>query len=151
MSQTSQRTLKRSGIQKAIWRTVNQAHVALYRRGLARRMGKAKVVLLTTTGRKSGKRITSPLNAGRDGENFIVIASAGGADWHPSWWLNLKANPNATVQLDNETIPVRMEEITDPIEKQRLWKKMTETYPGYDNYTKKTSRVIPLGILRPVR
>jgi deazaflavin-dependent oxidoreductase (nitroreductase family) len=90
------------------------------------------------------------LNAGRDGENFIVIASAGGADWDPSWWLNLKANPNATVQLDNQTIPVRMEEIIDPAEKQRLWKKMTETYAGYDNYIKKTSRVIPLGILRPL-
>ena len=114
-------------------------------------MGKAKVVLLTTTGRKSGKRITSPLNAGRDGDNFIVIASAGGADWHPSWWLNLKANPNAALQLDNQTIPVRMEEITEPTEKERLWKKMTETYPGYDNYIKKTSRVIPLAILRPVR
>jgi proline iminopeptidase len=86
----------------------------------------------------------------RDPEGFIVIASAGGADWHPGWWLNLKANPQALVQAGDEKIPVRAVEVTDPADRDRLWKKMTAVYKGYDGYTRKTNRLIPLALLKPV-
>jgi deazaflavin-dependent oxidoreductase (nitroreductase family) len=110
-----------------------------------------RVILLTTTGRKSGKAITTPLNAQRDGDAFIVIASMGGADEHPSWWLNLLANPAALVRDGDQEIRVRAGEVTDSTEKTRLWKKMTDAYPAYDAYTRKTKRVIPLALLRPVQ
>jgi deazaflavin-dependent oxidoreductase (nitroreductase family) len=107
-------------------------------------------ILLTTTGRKSGRPITTPLVAQRDGDALIVIASWGGADQHPSWWLNLLGNPVALVQDGEQKIQVRAVEVTDSAEKDRLWKKMTAVYPGYDGYTRKTKRVIPLALLRPI-
>jgi F420H(2)-dependent quinone reductase len=131
-------------------RSFNRLHNALYRRGLARRFPVGPAILLTTTGRKSGRPVTNPLMSVRDTEGFIVIGSAGGADWHPSWWLNLMANPDAVVQSGDERIRVRAVEVTDPQEKSRLWKKMTDVYKGYDGYTRKTKRVLPLGVLKPV-
>lgn len=126
-------------------------HAFLYRRGIGRRFGRLPAILLITTGRKSGKPITTPLAAERDGDAFIVIASAGGAESHPSWWLNLLANPVARVQDGNQVIQVRAVEVTDSAEKDRLWKKMTALYRGYDGYTRKTTRVIPLALLRPMQ
>jgi deazaflavin-dependent oxidoreductase (nitroreductase family) len=144
-------TVKRPGaIARRMMRTFNGLHVFLYRRGIGRHFPAGPVVLLTTTGRKSGRPITSPIMSVRDPEGFIVIASAGGADWHPSWWLNLKANPRAVVEDGNQKIPVRAVEVTEPAAKDRLWKKMTAVYKGYDGYTRKTDRVIPLGLLKPV-
>lgn len=131
-------------------RLAARVHPPVYRLGLARSMGKAPVILLSTTGRKSGRRITIPLCAVRDGDAFIVIASNGGADWQPNWWLNLVANPEATVEFANGRVRVRMEEVIDRAEKDRLWKKMTAVYPGYDRYTTGTAREIPLGLLRVV-
>jgi len=120
-----------------------------YRRGLARRLRGIPIILLTTTGRKSGRAITSPLVSVRDGDAFIIIASAGGANQHPSWWLNLVANPEAVVQADDATIKVRMEEVTDPVDKDRLWMRMAGVFPGYNGYQRKTARIIPLALLRP--
>jgi deazaflavin-dependent oxidoreductase (nitroreductase family) len=114
-------------------------------------MGKAPVILVTTTGRKTGRLITTPLCSVREGDAFIVIASNGGRDWHPSWWLNLLSNPEATVEFASGRVRVRMEEVTDRAEKDRLWKKMTAVYAGYDGYTKKTSREVPLALLKVVR
>ena len=126
------------------------AHAFLYRRGLARKMGAMPLVLLTTTGRKTGRRHTLPLGAIPEGDGWVVIASNGGAPTHPGWWLNLMANPNATLQVNDRVMKVQMAEISDPAERQRVWKQVVSTSKGYARYPTKTSRVIPLGLLRPI-
>jgi deazaflavin-dependent oxidoreductase (nitroreductase family) len=79
-----------------------------------------------------------------------VIASKGGAPTHPAWYLNLKANPDATVEVGDREVRVRPEEV-DSEEKVRLWQKMIEMYPTYDDFQTKTKREIPLLVLRPVK
>jgi F420H(2)-dependent quinone reductase len=109
-----------------------------------------KQVLLTTTGRKSGQLRTVSLGAIPEGDGWIVIGSYAGADVDPSWWLNMVANPEVTLQIDDQVIKVRMQEITDPREQKRIWKNVVASNKGYAAYQKRTSRVIPLGWLRPV-
>lgn len=137
-------------LQRLLARAFRVLHVSLYRRGVGRRFLGAPAILLTTTGRRSGRAISTPLISVRDGDSFVVIASNGGADRHPVWWLNLLANPEATVEAGSETIRVRAQEVRDPAERERLWRKMTQVYSGYDGYTRRTARVIPLALLRPV-
>jgi deazaflavin-dependent oxidoreductase (nitroreductase family) len=84
-----------------------------------------------------------------DGDDFVIIASKGGAPTHPAWYLNLNDNPDATVEVGDREVLVRAEE-ADSEEKVRLWQKMVEMYPAYDDYQKNTEREIPLLILRPV-
>lgn len=127
------------------------AHVALYRLlggRLVGRMGKAPILLLTVTGRRSGRRITSPLLYARDGQDLVVVASAGGQAKHPTWWLNLRANPEATVELGRERRDVSGRAATEE-EKPRLWALMTAIYPTYDTYQRKTARVIDVVVLTP--
>ena len=130
-------------------RVAGAVHRFMYRRGMARKMGQMQQVLLTTTGRKSGKPHTVPLGAVREGDGWVVIASFGGADVHPSWWLNMVANPDVTVQVNDQVIKARMQEITNPADRERIWNTVVSTMKGYANYPKKTSRIIPLGLLRP--
>ena len=128
------------------------AHAGVYRATggkLFGRMGKSPILLLNTVGRKSGKKRTSPLLYAMDGEDFVIIASKGGASAHPAWYLNLMANPEATVEIEDREVRVRAEE-ADSEEKSRLWQKMVEMYPAYDAYQEKTEREIPLLVLRPV-
>jgi deazaflavin-dependent oxidoreductase (nitroreductase family) len=127
-------------------------HTGLYRATggkLFGRMGKSPIMLLNTVGRKTGRKRTSPLLYVMDGEDFVIIASKGGAPTHPAWYLNLKANPDATVEVGDRKVRVRAEEV-DSEEKVRLWQKMVEMYPAYDAYQEKTEREIPLLVLRPV-
>jgi F420H(2)-dependent quinone reductase len=112
------------------------------------RMGKSPILLLNTVGRKSGKKRTSPLLYVMDGEDFVIIASKGGAPTHPAWYLNLKANPEATVEIGDREVRVEAE-VADPEDKARLWQKMVEMYPTYDDYQRKTEREIPLLLLHP--
>jgi len=128
------------------------AHAGVYRATggkLFGRMGKSPILLLNTVGRKSGKKRTSPLLYVMDGEDFVIIASKGGAPTHPAWYLNLRANPEAKVEIGDREVRVRAEE-KDAEEKARLWRKMVEMYPTYDDYQKKTRREIPLLVLHPV-
>jgi len=113
------------------------------------RMGKSPILLLNTVGRKTGKKRTSPLLYVMDGEDFVIIASKGGAPSHPAWYLNLKANPDASAEVGDREVRVRAHE-ADPEEKARLWQKMVEMYPTYDDYQTKTKRKIPLLVLRPM-
>jgi deazaflavin-dependent oxidoreductase (nitroreductase family) len=113
------------------------------------RMGNSPILLLNTTGRKTGRKRTSPLLYVMDGEDFVIIASKGGAPTHPAWYLNLKANPDATVEVGDHAVRVRAEEAYQE-EKARLWHKMVEMYPTYDDYQVKTKRKIPLLVLHPV-
>jgi F420H(2)-dependent quinone reductase len=132
------------------FRTLSAVHGFLYRRGLGRSMGRMQQILLTTTGRKSGKPHTVPLGAVPEGDSWVVIASFNGQDVHPSWWLNLLAHPQATIQVNDRVISVRMLEITDAADRERIWKTVVSLVNRYASYRKKTSRVIPLGLLRPV-
>ena len=125
-------------------------HGFLYRRGLARKMGQMQTVLLTTTGRKSGRPQTVPLGTIREGDGWVVIGSYSGAPVHPNWWLNMAANPHVTLQVNDQVIKARMQEITNPADRERIWNAVVATAKGYANYPKKTSRVIPLGLLRPI-
>jgi deazaflavin-dependent oxidoreductase (nitroreductase family) len=134
------------------WKLGSGAHAGVYRATggkLFGRMGKSPILLLNTVGRKSGKKRTSPLLYVMDGEDFVIIASKGGASAHPAWYLNLMANPEATVEIEDREVRVRAEEAVSE-EKSRLWQKMVEMYPAYDAYQEKTEREIPLLVLRPV-
>jgi F420H(2)-dependent quinone reductase len=129
----------------------SSVHAGVYRATggkLFGRMGQSPILLLNTVGRKSGKKRATPLLYVVDGEDFVIIASKGGAPTHPAWYLNLMANPDATVEVEDRKVRVRAEEV-DGEEKARLWQKMAELYPTYDNYQKKTKRQIPLLVLRP--
>ena len=128
------------------------AHAGVYRATggkLFGRIGKSPILLLNTVGRKSGRKRTSPLLYVMDGEDFVIIASKGGAPTHPAWYLNLKANPDATVEVGDREVRVKAQEV-DSEEKVRLWQKMVEMYSAYDDYQSKTKREIPLLLLRPV-
>ena len=128
------------------------AHAGVYRATggkLFGRMGKSPILLLNTVGRKTGRKRTSPLLYVMDGEDFVIIASKGGAATHPAWYLNLRANPDATVEIGDREVQVEAG-VADPEEKARLWEKMVEMYPTYDDYQRKTEREIPLLVLRPV-
>ena len=126
-------------------------NTALYRLSggkVAGRMGKAPVLLLTVTGRKSGKRRTTPLLYGRDGDNYVVIASVGGAPKHPAWYHNLKGQ-EAEILVGRERLRVRARD-AEGEERERLWALMVSLYPSYDSYQKKTERRIPVVVLEPV-
>jgi deazaflavin-dependent oxidoreductase (nitroreductase family) len=105
-------------------------------------------LLLTTTGRRSGEARTSPLIFARDGDDYLVVASMGGAPKHPSWYLNITENPNAEIQVKGDHVPVTARTASDD-EKPRLWKIVTEAWPNYDVYQTRTDRVIPVVVLSP--
>lgn len=135
-------------------RFVTNIHTFLYRatRGaIGGRMGRSAVLLLTTTGRKSGKQFTTPLYYLADGygQNMVLVASNGGALKHPTWWLNLQANPEATVEVRGRKLKVKARE-ADAHERARLWPMLVEMYGGYADYQKKTDREIPVVLLRPL-
>jgi deazaflavin-dependent oxidoreductase (nitroreductase family) len=106
------------------------------------------VLLLTTTGRKSGEERTIPLLYLPEGRDFVVVGSNGGTSTHPAWWLNLRANPVATVEIGGSKTRVRAEKAS-PGEKERLWPRLVEMYGGYEGYRRRTDREIPVIILRP--
>ncbi len=101
------------------------------------------ILLLTTTGRTSGEQRTTPLIHAVDGDHWVVIASKGGAPDHPAWFKNLEADPEATIQVEAEEIPVVMS-TADGAERERLWAAMLEEWPAYDDYAAKTDREIPV-------
>ncbi|NUW35304.1 nitroreductase family deazaflavin-dependent oxidoreductase [Nonomuraea sp. SMC257] len=103
----------------------------------------APLVLLTTTGRKSGKQVTTPVMYLKDGERVIVIASYAGADHHPAWYLNLVAHPEATAEIGTETYHAKAE-VVEGEERDRLYARMVEQAPGFAEYQEKTERRIPV-------
>ena len=107
------------------------------------------VLLLVTIGRKTGQRRTTPLLYLMDGDRYVIVASNGGAPKDPVWWLNLKANPEATVEVGDRTLRVRAE-AASPEEKGRLWPGLVKMYGGYEGYQRKTDRTIPVAILHPI-
>ena len=132
-------------------RGLSKTHLAVYRlsrgRFLSRVVG-MPVLLLTTTGRRSGKARTTPLTFFRDGTNLVVIASNGGADRPPDWALNLHHNPRAVVEIGTDKLTVQARTASAE-ERDRLWVGITATYSGYARYQQKTARQIPVLILSP--
>ena len=110
------------------------------------RLGRLPVLLLTTTGRKSGRPRTQPLVYTQTGDGYAVIASKGGAAQHPLWYLNLREDPSATVTVGRETRKVRARD-AEGDERERLWRTLADLYPGYERYAHKTSRQIPVVVL----
>jgi len=108
----------------------------------------AEVLILHTTGRKSGTIRKLPLIYGRDGKNYLIVASKGGAPDNPGWYRNLVAHPDAAIQVHDEVMPVTARTAT-PEEKRRLWRIMTAQWPDYDQYQSRTKRDIPLVLLTP--
>ena len=105
-------------------------------------------LLLTTIGRRTGEARTTPLIFGRDEEDFLVVASMGGAPTHPNWYRNLLAQPSADIQVRADRISVTARTAGEA-EKPRLWKIVTDAWPNYDVYQSRTDRVIPLVVLTP--
>lgn len=105
-------------------------------------------LLLTTTGRKSGLPRTSAMIFARDGGDYLVVASMGGAPRHPQWYRNLEAAPEAEIQVRAEHLPVTARTASDD-ERPRLWKIVTEVWPNYDVYQSRTERRIPIVVLSP--
>ncbi len=108
----------------------------------------APMLLLTTTGRNSGRPHTVPLLYLPDDDGFAVIASYGGRPHHPDWYLNLLHEPAAEVQVGERTVAVIAVDARDG-ERERLWQRALEAYPGYAEYQARTDRVIPVVALRP--
>jgi deazaflavin-dependent oxidoreductase (nitroreductase family) len=104
------------------------------------------ILLLTTEGRRSGESRTTPLIHRTDGERWVVVASKGGSPANPSWYENLKANPDATIQVKGDVLEVRASTVEGE-ERARLWSLMTEVWPAYDEYQAKTEREIPVVVL----
>lgn len=107
-----------------------------------------QILILRTKGRTSGELRKAPLIFGRDGADYLVVASKGGSDEHPGWYKNLSAFPDIEVQVKGDVLPVHARTATAE-EKKRLWPVMTKEWVDYDKYQKSTSRDIPLVILSP--
>ncbi len=108
----------------------------------------APVMLLTTTGCKSGKSRTAPLiYLGRE-DDLVIVASKGGMSHHPAWYRNLEANPDVEVEIGNERRKMRARRVSDE-EKADLWPELTQIYRDYDDYQARTDRNIPVVVLSP--
>jgi F420H(2)-dependent quinone reductase len=139
----------KSKLKDVFARTVTALHTQVYKLTggkVGGTAGNTTMGLLTTTGRKSGRPRTTPLNIIGDGERWLLVASYGGDDRDPQWFKNLRSNPEATIQLGAATIPVRATVASDE-EKRALWPRVLSSYKGYEGYQRKTSRDIPVVIL----
>ena len=106
------------------------------------------VLLLTTVGRRSGKTRTLPLGLFDWPDGYLVVASNSGQPKHPSWYLNLMSHPQATVQVLDKVVPVTAEVLTGET-RAKAWQQVITTAPTYADYEQKTTRLIPLVLLRP--
>jgi deazaflavin-dependent oxidoreductase (nitroreductase family) len=109
----------------------------------------APILILTSTGAKTGQRRTTPVMYLADGERLAVFASKAGAPTNPDWYHNLVANPRATVELGTETFEVDAE-VADPAERDRLYGIQAERFANFAEYAEKTTRVIPVVVLKRV-
>jgi deazaflavin-dependent oxidoreductase (nitroreductase family) len=135
-----------------MFNTLTGVHTLAYRlsRGLvgSRVPGGPPMLLLDHVGAKSAKKRTTPLVYLEDGDNVVLVASKGGSPRHPSWFHNLRANPETTVQVGSRRIPV-IAKVATKSQRSRLWPRVVGLYRGYELYQRRTSREIPLVILEP--
>ena len=141
----------REKIRRFLIRAMSRAHASAYRASGGRLLGRLAgmpVLLLTTTGRRSGRRRTVALTYFRDGADLVVIGSFGGSDLPPAWWLNLQRDFRASVLIGRTTSEVTARPAT-AAERDRLWALATSTHPGYARYQERTARLIPIVMLTP--
>ncbi|MGV0849226.1 nitroreductase family deazaflavin-dependent oxidoreductase [Mycolicibacterium phlei] len=141
-----------------VMKYAGKAHVWVYRLSGGRIGSKWRIgagfkkpvptLLLEHIGRKTGRRLVTPLVYIHDGDDIVVVASQGGRDTDPQWYRNLVANPDAFVEIGTERRPVRAVTAT-PEEKARLWPKLVEAYADFDTYQAWADREIPVVILQP--
>jgi F420H(2)-dependent quinone reductase len=130
---------------------LGKLNVPLYRASRGRlfgRIGRAPVLLLTTTGRRSGEPRTAPVLYLADGERMVVIGSNAGNERPPAWSLNLQSNPDADVEIRGARRKVRAR-VAEGEEREELWRRMNDQYGGFDRYSARTPRDIPLFVLEP--
>ena len=109
------------------------------------------VIVVANRGRKTGAIRKTPLMRVVDGNGYILVASQGGAPKHPLWYHNLKADPNVRIRDETEVYSMRVREVEDTAEKQRLWDIAVEAYPRYQDYQEKTDRAIPIFLAEPTQ
>jgi deazaflavin-dependent oxidoreductase (nitroreductase family) len=109
----------------------------------------SSTLLLTTTGRRSGEPHTLPLIYGHSGDDYLIVASKGGSDAPPDWYLNLQQQPEVEVQVLDERFRARARDAS-PAEKPEMWREMASHWPPYDDYQRKTSREIPVVVLERI-
>ena len=141
-----------NGIKDQLAKAVNVLHRTIFSATKGRIGGRGlgmPVVMLTTTGRKSGQprrtMLTAPVV---DGDNVVLVASYGGDDRHPAWYLNLQAHPDVEIIMQGRVRPMRAR-TAEPGEKEQLWPRIVESYKGYGGYQRRTDRDIPVVILEP--
>ena len=118
--------------------------------GLTLRDTGLPVIIVTNRGWKTGAIRKTPLMRAVDGNNYILVASQGGAPKHPLWYHNLKAEPNVEIRDKTEVSAMRVREVVDAGERQRLWAIAVAAYPPYQEYQDKTERVIPIFVAEPI-
>ena len=118
--------------------------------GLTLRDTGLPVIIVTNRGRKTGAIRKTPLMRAVDGNNYILVASQGGAPTHPVWYYNLKADPNVEIRDKTDVYVMRVREVTDPVERDRLWQLAVAAFPPYQEYQNKTDRLIPVFLAEPV-
>ena len=128
--------------------------VALYEgsggtEGLTLRDTGLPVIIVTNRGNKTGATRKTPLMRVVDGASYVLVASMGGAPKHPVWYFNLQADPDVEIRDETEVFEMRVREISDPEERERLWSIAVEAYPPYADYQVKTERVIPVFLAEP--
>lgn len=109
-----------------------------------------QLLVLTTTGAKSGETRETPLVYTRDGDDIVIIASMGGAASHPAWYHNIVANPRVTIEVDGDKIEANARIVADADERRRLYDQHVELHQSFSEYESKTSRVIPVVVLQRV-
>jgi len=109
------------------------------------------VIIVTNRGWKTGAVRKTPLMRVADGNNYILVASQGGAPTHPKWYHNLKADPNVEIRDETTVQTMRVREVIDSAERERLWKIAVKAYPPYQDYQNKTERMIPVFLAEPVK
>lgn len=118
--------------------------------GLTLRDTGLPVIIVTNRGRKTGAIRKTPLMRVVDGNNYILVASQGGAPKHPMWYRNLKMDPNVEIRDKTEVHAMRVREVVDSSEREQLWKIAVEAFPPYQEYQDKTKRIIPIFLAEPI-
>src|SRR5207245_4988935 len=129
------------------------AHQVIYQLSggrIGERLGRMPMLLLHTTGRKSGRPRTAALLFFRDREDFVVVGSKGGSDTPPTWLLNLEATPDVSLQVGTKRFRAKAR-VASAVERRRLWPEVSRLWPQYERYQSQTRRSIPLVILPPYR
>ena len=108
------------------------------------------VVIVTNVGNKTGATRKTPLMRVKDGSNYVLVGSVGGAPKNPVWVYNLRANPEVEIRDGQDVTPMRVREVADPAERSRLWAIAVQAYPPYEEYQQRTTRKIPVFVAEPV-